>query len=318
MWRWNHVYLDQASDGTAGGGSDGGAGTGITDPNGTGAAGAGSSDGSTSSAAAAPGSVLASAAAAAGSGAGPASGADSGADWIPEKHRVTKADGSLDLEASARKVADAHRHLEQRLGSGDVPPKTPEEYAPTVEADGFNWDELKADPDMQGFLKGAHAKGITNDQLSYVLGEYFKTAPQLVNGAKQMDTEGATAELRKEWKTDAEFQQNVSLALRAFQAFATEADRARIDEIGNNPMVVRMLAAIGKELPEDSAVHGQPLAQADWDTKTHELRQQLATLPTHDPRRQHVMAELNGLYERRYGAAPKQAGSFAVRTSSAT
>src|SRR5690606_40919240 len=98
---------------------------------------------------------------------------NTGTDYIPEKLRVMKEDGSLDQEASSRKVAEAYKHLETRFGSGDVPPKTPEEYAVKLEGvEGFNWDEFKVDEGTQSFLKGAHAKGLTNDQVQYVIGEY--------------------------------------------------------------------------------------------------------------------------------------------------
>lgn len=56
-------------------------------------------------------------------------------DWLPEKYRTNKEDGSLDLEASSRKVADAYRSLETRLGSGDVAPKTVDEYNVKLEGD---------------------------------------------------------------------------------------------------------------------------------------------------------------------------------------
>ncbi|MDR1163398.1 MAG: hypothetical protein LBM17_06145, partial [Candidatus Accumulibacter sp.] len=151
-------------------------------------------------------------------------------DYIPEKYRVTKSDGSLDVEASARKVSEACRHLEQRLGTHEAPPKSAEDYAPRIENAGFDWDEMKADPKMQGFLKGAHAKGMSNDQLSYVLGEYVKYAPELVRGAGEIDAEAARADLKKSWKSDAEFGRNIGLAWRAFSAFADEADRERIHE----------------------------------------------------------------------------------------
>ncbi|BCD83601.1 hypothetical protein PSm6_00080 [Pseudomonas solani] len=98
-------------------------------------------------------------------------------DFIPEKYRVTKDDGSLDLEQSSRKLAESYKHLETRMGSGDAPPKSFDEYAPKIEAEGFNWDEFKADEGSQSFLKGAHAKGLTNAQVEFVLGEYLKAAP---------------------------------------------------------------------------------------------------------------------------------------------
>lgn len=311
--RNRHVFMDQAGDGTQGGGS---AGAGAAGSGAAAGAGQGGADGAPGGTGSAPGSVLATGAAAAGSGQGAAGGAGAGPnDWIPEKHRVTKEDGTLDIEASARKVAEAHRHLEQKLGAGDVPPKTPEEYAPKVEAEGFNWNEFKSDPDMQSFLKAAHSKGITNDQLSFVLSEYLQQATKLIGGANQLDEKAASAELRKEWKTDAEFKQNVVLALHVFNAFASEADRAKIDEIGNNPIVLRLLANIGKEMQEDSPVNGGVIPDGDFNTKVAELRAELEKLPKSDPRRKQLKADLDGMYDRRYGTKAQRLGGGAIRAT---
>src|SRR5690606_14417341 len=72
--------------------------------------------------------------------------------WLPEKHRVLAEDGTVDEAASARKLADAYRHLEARLGSGDVPPKSAEDYALQVEGlDAEQIDAFKADPMFQDF-----------------------------------------------------------------------------------------------------------------------------------------------------------------------
>ncbi len=314
--RNKHVFMAEAGDGTAGGSGGGAAGAGDAGAGAAAGAGQGGANGAAGGAGAAPGSVLATGKDAGAGGQGASGGAAAGPnDWIPEKYRVSKADGALDIEASARKVAEAHRHLEQKLGSGDVPPKTAEEYAPKVELDGFNWDEFKADPEMQGFLKSAHSKGITNDQLSFVLAEYLQRAPSLVQGAKQLDDKAATAELRQEWKTDTEFKQNVGLAFKAFSAFASEADRARIDEIGNNPVALRLLANIGKEMQEDSPVSGASLPEGDFNTRVAELRSELEKLPQSDPRRKQVKAELDGLYSRRYGSKAQRLGGGASRAT---
>lgn len=314
--RNRYVYMAEAGDGTQGGAAGGAAGTGAAGAGAAAGAGQGGADGAAGGAGAASGSLLASVQAAAGSGKGAAGGAAAGPnDWLPEKHRVTKSDGTLDIEASARKVAEAHRHLEQRLGAGDVPPKTPEEYEPKVEAEGFNWIEFKADPDMQGFLKQAHAKGITNDQLSFILGEYINRVPALAAANAALDIEAVTTELRKDWKTDAELKQNTVLAFKAFNAFAADADRARIDEIGNNPIVLRLLANVGKEMQEDSPVYGGGIAEGDFNTRVAELRSELEKMPQSDPRRKQLKSELDGLYTRRYGAKAQRLGGGAIRAT---
>lgn len=135
------------------------------------------------------------------------------ADWVPKKFRVMDDDGKLNVESSARKLAESYMHLEKRLGHGDAPPKSIDDYAPKIDAEGFQWDEFKADPEMQSFLNAAHAKGITNDQMGFILGEYLQRAPALVNGAAELDADAAGTQLRAVLQSDAEFNKNIGLAL---------------------------------------------------------------------------------------------------------
>ncbi|EKY7766681.1 hypothetical protein RC410_004963, partial [Salmonella enterica] len=220
-------------------------------------------------------------------------------DWLPEKYRVMGEDGKLNIEGSARKLADAHTSLEKRLGSVGTPPKTADEYEPKVEIEGFNWEEFKADPRMQGFMKTAHAKGITNDQMSFILGEYAQRAPELVGGAAALDAEAATTQLREVWKTDAEFKQNIGLAFRAFNSLADDADKGRIDEIGNNPMVIRMLAKVGAEMQEDAPAGG------DVNLEEQQTIRDLMKSPAYmDPKHadhERVSAKVKAYYQKRYG-----------------
>lgn len=233
-----------------------------------------------------------------------------GTDFIPEKYRVNGADGALDMNASSRKLAEAYGSLEKRLGSGDVPPKTSDEYAPKLEIEGFNWDEFKADPDSQAFLKGAHAKGMTNAQVEFVLGQYLANAPALVAGAAQLDSQGATEALRGEWKSDAEFKANLSASYRAAQAFGGEGEglgsfSKLMGKYGNDPDFIAFTARIGREMQEDTPAGGQPpMAEGDFNTRTAELRAQLEALPQHDARRTAIKAQLDKLYEQRY--APRK------------
>lgn len=227
-------------------------------------------------------------------------------DFIPEKYRVNGADGKLDLEQSSRKLAESYSHLEKRLGSGDAPPKTAEEYAPKVEVEGFDWEEFKTDEGTQSFLKGAHAKGMTNDQVSFAISEYLKLAPGLMAGNVQLTQEECVAELKTVWPTDADFKANVQASYRAAQAFASEGDvPGSFDRLmakyGNDPDFVAFTANIGKELNEDTTVNaGAATTDADFAVKTTELRQQLQDLPPHDPKRKLVQQQLDAMYQQRY------------------
>ncbi|WP_339479085.1 hypothetical protein [Pseudomonas sp. RL_5y_Pfl2_73] len=239
---------------------------------------------------------------------------NTGTDYIPEKYRTNKEDGTLDLEASSRKVAEAYKHLETRMGSGDVPPKTADEYAVKLEGvEGFDWNEFKADPDTQSFLKGAHAKGLTNDQVEYVIGEYMKAAPGLIDGGVQLNVQDCTAALKAVWTDDQAMSQNVRASYRAAEAFASEPGKpgnfaALQAKYGNDPDFIAFTANIGKELKEDTPINGGAVNEADFEVKTSELRTQLQTLPAHDPKRKGIQAELDALYDRKYNARQSRLG----------
>ena len=273
MWKLKHLFMNaepgaEQPGGGNGGGEDGGNNPGAGEPSGN--------------------SLLSTGA-----------GEPGASDWLPEKYRVMGEDGKLNIEGSARKLADAHTSLEKRLGSVGTPPKTADEYEPKVEVEGFNWEEFKADPRMQGFMKTAHAKGITNDQMSFILGEYAQRAPELVGGAAELDSEAASTQLREVWKTDAEFNKNIGLAFRAFNSLADDADKGRIDEIGNNPMVIRMLAKVGAEMQEDAPAGG------DVNLEEQQTIRDLMKSPAYmDPKHadhERVSATVKAYYQKRYG-----------------
>ena len=228
-------------------------------------------------------------------------------DYIPEKLRVMKEDGSLDTEASSRKVAEAYKHLETRFGSGDVPPKNADEYTVKLEGvEGFNWDEFKADESTQSFLKGAHAKGLTNDQVQYVIGEYMKAAPGLIEGGAQLTAQDCTAALKAAWGDDQAMTTNIRASFRAAEAFASEAGKpgnfeALNAKFGTDPDFIAFAANIGKELKEDTAINGGvQVNEADFAVKTAELRSQLEAMPQHDPKRAGIKAQLDAMYESKY------------------
>jgi hypothetical protein len=228
-----------------------------------------------------------------------------GHDFIPEKYRTNKEDGTLDFEASSRKVAEAYKHLETRMGSGDAPPKTVEEYAVKLETEGFNWEEFKNDDSTKSFLKGAHAKGLTNDQVSFVIGEYMRVAPDLVGGAAQLTQQDCTTALKALWTDDKAMATNVQASYRAAQAFASQGQApgnftALMTKYGNDPDFIAFTANIGKELKEDNAINGGGVSEADFNIKAADLRAQLQALPAHDPKRPGIQSQLNAMYDAKY------------------
>ena len=169
-------------------------------------------------------------------------------DFIPEKFRVLGADGkALDIEASARKMAESYAHLEGRVGSGDVPPKTADDYAVTVpEQFKEHWEENDR---SKAFKAEALAAGLTQKQFDFVMGKYFATATDLVGGAINNSVETVRANLDKAWGD--KYGDQLNAAVAAFEAYADPADKGKFDQIMTDPsLAYRLLAKIGPELRE--------------------------------------------------------------------
>ncbi|WKB53016.1 hypothetical protein [Eleftheria terrae] len=230
---------------------------------------------------------------------------------IPEKYRVTGADGKLDIEATLAKVEEGRANLEKRLGSGDVRPAAVTDYkvnVPQAMADQLkDWNQAE-DQLLQGFLADAHKAGMTQSQVDLVMGKYFDMVPKLAAAGQQLtpdqQAEKTAAELKQVWKDDATFDQNVAHAYRAANHFAAKAGLS-YDEIdaamGNNPAFLRMMAALGPELAEDTSIDGNDAATADWDEVVANLKAEKNAMPERDPRRAHIQAKINAMYEKRYG-----------------
>ncbi len=178
--------------------------------------------------------------------------ADAPASPIPEKYQVKREDGTIDMDASLAKWSGGHSNLEKRLGSGDAPPASPDDYAPTL-PQGLTMDQLKADPMFSSFLKGAHARGMSNADVSFVLEAYQERLQA------SSTPEVGEAELRKTWTTDDQMQRGLRDCYRATQAF-TGGDEELMQRIekkfGNDPDFVRLMAQVGRELHEDTPPGG--------------------------------------------------------------
>lgn len=237
------------------------------------------------------------------------------ADRFPEKYRVMKEDGTLDSDASTTKLSEGYSHLAKRLGSGDAPPAAPTDYkvnVPEALADSLKeWDQA-GDEKLQAFLTDAHKAGFTQAQVDTVMGKYFDMMPALTGAAQvktpeQQATE-ATADLRKVWATDQDFQTNVGHAYRASVEFSAKVGLTFEDieaaGLSNNPTFMRLMAAIGPELGEDKPVNeGGQQGGGDWQSQVNDLKAQKAALPEKDPRRADIQKRISDMYERKYPTA---------------
>jgi hypothetical protein len=295
--RVNPIYLDLAgNDGALPGGAAPAAAVAAPATPAAGSndgAGAKAADGAPGGATAQAGSLLARGAGSA--PAGPGTEAAPAADGaqpasIPDKYLVKREDGSTDWEASALKQAQGYDSLAKRMGSGDAPPKTAADYAPEL-PQGMSLDTLKADPMYQGFLKGAHGRGMTNAQVSYVLDAMAqRMAP---------NPEAAEAELRQVWKTDEQLQAGLAGAFRVVKAYAgDEATMQRLEQkFGSDPDFIKFVAKIAPEMGEDRAAPGLTAGEADT---MESLMTSPAYLDAKAPDHARVVAQVRSLYAKKY------------------
>jgi hypothetical protein len=252
------------------------------------------SDAAPGAAGAGTGSLLARGAGSAASAGSPAAAADGAADEppaVPEKYVVKKEDGTIDYEATALKQAAGYQALAKRMGAGDAPPAKPEDYAPTL-PEGLTLDALKADPLYQGFLKGAHARGMTNAHVSYVLDALAQRM--------RPDPVVAEAELRKVWPTDAELDKNLAGAFRVVKTYAGgDAQMAKLEaKFGSDPDFLQFMARIAPELGEDKAL------QPDFTDNDADTLESVMTHPGYldgkHPEHAKLVAKARGLYAKKY------------------
>lgn len=219
-------------------------------------------------------------------------------NWLPEKHVVKKEDGTIDLEASARKQADAYRALEKRIGTGDIPPKTAEEYAPEITVEGFDLEELKSDELYKDFAAKALAEGYTNKQFSLAVNEFLPRVAEMMQAEATLKADDCTAKLKEIWPTDNEYKVNTANALRVVNAYASSSEKAKVilKAIGNNPEAIELLAAIGPELEEGKAPNGAAPGMVDIEA----LQKSKAYWDPSEPDHESVKARVERYYAEKY------------------
>lgn len=221
--------------------------------------------------------------------------------FLPEKYQVLKEDGSVDLEQSARKLSEGYSHLERRLGTGDIPPRSVDEYNIDLKSELYSFEDFKQEPENLEFLDKARELGVTPKQLEFMLGEYAKRLPELVQVGKELTIEDAHQSLSQVWKSEADFNNNLRSAYQAFQRYAAPEDLQHIDEIGNNPIVIKLLANIGKAFQEDAGI-GRSLGFQQQDIKQI-MASEAYRNPNHpDHRATHEKVKRH--YESTYGNQP--------------
>lgn len=207
---------------------------------------------------------------------------------IPDKFKVVSEDGSVDYKATVAKLSDSYSYLEKKVGTGEVAPKSVDEYK--IEREGFSFEDFKADESNQQFLSEAHKHGITNKQLDFLLSEYDKRAVDLVSNNSQFDTDTTIQSLQSEWGRN--YQSNIFSAIRAAKSAGLTEEQINNPSIGNNVDVIKVLSYFGSQIAEDKPINNGTAVNTDI---TSLMRSEAFFDPKH-PDHKSVKAQIDSYY----------------------
>jgi len=208
---------------------------------------------------------------------------------IPDKFKVTAEDGSVDYKATVAKMNDSYTYLEKKVGTGEVAPKSVDEYK--LEREDFDFEEFKADESNKEFLTEAHKHGITNKQLDFLISEYDKRAVNLVSNSSQIDTDSTVQTLQSDWGD--KYEANIFTAVKAARACGITDEQINNPLIGNNVAFIKMAAYFGSQMTEDKPVSNGTPVNVDIQSL---MRSEAFFNPKH-PDHKSVKAQIDSYYD---------------------
>ena len=208
---------------------------------------------------------------------------------IPDKFKVTAEDGSVDYKATVAKMNESYSYLEKKVGTGEVAPKSVDEYK--LEREDFDFEEFKADESNKAFLTEAHKHGITNKQLDFLLSEYDKRAADLVSTSSQIDTDTTVQTLQSEWGD--KYEANIFNAVKAARACGITDEQINDPLIGNNAAFIKMASYFGSQMTEDKPVSNGTPVNVDIQSL---MRSEAFFNPKH-PDHKSVKAQIDSYYD---------------------
>ena len=208
---------------------------------------------------------------------------------VPDKFKVTTEDGSVDYKATVAKLTESYSYLEKKVGTGDVAPKSVDEYK--VEREDFDLEEFKADPSNKEFLESSHKHCITSKQLDFLLSEYDKRAVDLVSTSSQFDTDQTVQSLQQEWGSN--YESNIFSAIKAAKSAGLTEDQINDPSIGNNVAVIKALAYFGSQIAEDKPINNGTAVSTDIQS----LMRSPAFFDPKHPEHKSVKAQIDAYYD---------------------
>lgn len=172
--------------------------------------------------------------------------------WNAEK-------GEPNLEAWSKSYGD----LEGRIRDVGLPPKSADEYKFDAPA-ALKESGVEIDPDRnKAFRDEAFKAGLTQKQFEFVMGKYYGSVEELVSHGERVDRANTMKALTEHFKTPEAVQENVKAAYAVFQAYADEEEMKHLFRVVNDPIAVRVLAKINKELQEDRGLGADSVLSAE-------------------------------------------------------
>lgn len=208
---------------------------------------------------------------------------------IPDKFKVTAEDGSVDYKATVAKMNESYSYLEKKVGTGEVAPKSVDEYK--LEREDFDFEEFKADESNKEFLTEAHKHGITNKQLDFLISEYDKRAVNLVSNSSQIDTDTTVQTLQSDWGD--KYEANIFNAVKAARACGITDEQINDPMIGNNVAFIKMAAYFGSQMTEDKPINNGTPVNVDIQSL---MRSEAFFNPKH-PDHKSVKAQIDSYYD---------------------
>ena len=159
--------------------------------------------------------------------------------------------------------AKSTKELETRMKDVGLPPESPDGYKFEVPA-AFKQAGVELDPDQfNGFRNFAHKAGMSQKQFDAAMGELYANVETMVQMGERLDKAQTMQALTEHYKTPDAIQQNVKAAYDVFSAYADEEEMKHLYRVVNDPIAVRVLAKINKELQEDPGLNAGAMVSGE-------------------------------------------------------
>lgn len=216
---------------------------------------------------------------------------------IPDKFMVKGADDQPDFKAIVEKLGQSYSHLEKRLGTGDVPPKSADEY----KLEKYLPEGMEPNQEaMKPILGSFHKLGLTQSQVQGVLSVFGE---QLAAGqvAEKAGYDAGFAALKTSWGD--KYEQNLSNAKAGLEAYTAQdkelAALLAAPKYANDPAIIKLLATVGADLNEDRPANSMDGVAAE---NVDEIRRSKAYTDPKDPGHADAVRKVNEAYTKGYKA----------------